>query len=317
VTDPRRIALIGLGEVGQVLANDLHGRAGAALSAWDRLFPVAGSEPQRAKEALTFLSAADSTAEAVRDRTIVISAVTAGECRAAAMEAVCALSHGAFYLDLNSVSPRTKAQAAHTVEAAGGRYVEAAVMSPIGPKRIASPIWLGGPHARDFLPLARSLGFSGAAVYSDTIGEASAAKMCRSVIVKGMEALLAESLLTARRHGVEDAVLASLQDLFPLGTWRKLARYMISRSVQHGRRRAEEMREAVRTVDEAGLTPWMSRGCVARQEWAAAHAEALAEADLAGMLDHMLARTPAPAPADAPATTPTTGLRRPMEADRP
>src|SRR5205814_2940164 len=76
--------------------------------------------------------------------------------------------------------------------------------------------------------------------------------MCRSVIIKGMEALLAESLLTARRHGVEDAVLASLQDLFPVGDWRALARYMISRSLQHGRRRAEEMREAVKTVAEAG-----------------------------------------------------------------
>jgi 3-hydroxyisobutyrate dehydrogenase-like beta-hydroxyacid dehydrogenase len=311
VTDPRRIALIGLGEVGQVLANDL---VGANLTAWDRLFRVAGSEPERAQQALTFLKAADSMAGAVRGCAIVISAVTAGECRAAAEEAATALTPGTFYLDLNSVSPRTKAEAARTIEAAGGRYVEAAVMSPIAPQRIASPIWLGGPHAREFLPLARSLGFGGAAVYSDTLGEASAAKMCRSVIVKGMEALLAESLLTARRLGVEDAVLASLQDLFPLGTWRKLARYMISRSLQHGRRRAEEMREAVRTVDEAGLTPWMSRGCVERQEWAAAHADALEEAELAGMLDHMLARTPAPVAARAPATTPDTGLRRPTEA---
>src|SRR2546430_4458106 len=53
---------------------------------------------------------------------------------------------------------------------------------------------------------------------------------------------------SARRHGVEDAVLASLQDLFPVRDWRALARYMISRSLQHGRRRAEEMREAVKTV---------------------------------------------------------------------
>ena len=87
--------------------------------------------------------------------------------------------------------------------------------------------------------------------------------MCRSVIVKGLEALLAESLLTARRHGVEEAVLASLPDLFPVGDWRKLARYMISRSLQHGRRRAEEMREAARTVAEAGVEPldepWLCR----------------------------------------------------------
>jgi 3-hydroxyisobutyrate dehydrogenase-like beta-hydroxyacid dehydrogenase len=294
-TNPRRIGLIGLGEVGQVLANDLHRAGDVDLCAWDRLFAVEGSEPRQAAAALSFLGAAGSMAEAVRGRSLVISAVTAGECRAAAAEAAPALGRGAFYLDLNSVSPRTKAEAARTVEAAGGRYTEAAVMSPIAPQRLASPVWLGGPHAREFLPLAQSLGFTAAAVYSDTLGEASAAKMCRSVIIKGMEALLAESLLTARRHGVEDAVLASLKDLFPVGDWRKLARYMISRSLQHGRRRAEEMQEAVRTVEEAGLEPWMSRGCVERQQWAAGHAEALRREVLTEMLDDMLARTPAPA----------------------
>ena len=132
------------------------------------------------------------------------------------------------------------------IEAAGGRYVEAAVMSPIAPRRLGSPLLLGGPHARQFLPLAQALGFSGVdGLCRRRSAAASAAKMCRCVIVKGLEALLAESLLTARRHGVEAAVLASLQDLFPVGDWDELARYMISRSVQHGRRRAEEMAEAV------------------------------------------------------------------------
>jgi len=303
-TDSRRIGLIGLGEVGQVLASDLHGRGRVDLSAWDRLFPVAGSEPQLAAEELNFLRAADSMADAVRERAIVISAVTAGECRAAAREAAAALTRGTFYLDLNSVSPGTRAEAAELIEAHGGCYVEAAVMSPIAPKRIGSPVWLGGPHARTFLPLAQELGFSGAAVYSDTIGEASAAKMCRSVIVKGMEALLAESLLTARRHGVEEVVLASLDDLFPVGDWRKLARYMISRSLRHGRRRAEEMREAARTVAEAGFEPWMSEGIVARQEWAAGHAAALRTDALTELLDYMLTRTPAPGAVDEAASEP-------------
>ena len=308
-TAVRCVALIGLGEVGLVLANDLHRVDGVQLYAWDRLFPVGGSEPQRAAAALPFLAAASGMAEAVRSSSLVISAVTAGECRAAAEEAASALSAGAFYLDLNSVSPRTKMAAARAIGGVGGRYVEAAVMSPIAPQRIASPIWLGGPHARKFLPLAQSLGFTGSAVYSDSLGRASAAKMCRSVIVKGMEALLAESLLTARRHGVEDVVLASLQDLFPAGDWRKLARYMISRSLQHGRRRAEEMREAARTVAEAGFEPWMSEGIVARQEWAAAHSAALRAEALTDLLDEMLKGTPAPL-APTGAAVPAAGRSR-------
>lgn len=303
MTGQRSIGLVGLGEVGQVLAIDLNRTLDVDLCAWDRLLPLAGSEPHQAAAKLSFLRAANCMTEAVRDRSIVISAVTAGECLAAADEASQAITPATYYLDLNSVSPRTRVEAARTVQAAGGRYVEAAVMSPIAPRRIASPLWLGGPHAVDFLPLAQSLGFAGAAVYSRTIGEASAAKMCRSVIIKGMEALLTESLLTARRHGVEDAVLESLKDLFPLADWHKLSRYMIGRSVQHGRRRAEEMREVVRTVAEAGVEPWMSRGCVERQQWAAAHAQVLRHDALTQMLDAMLARTPAPqrSPQEPPA----------------
>ena len=290
-----RIGLIGLGEVGSVLADDLSAAGGSDLAAWDRLFPVASSVPARAAAQRPFLRGAPDMAGAVRGRAIVICAVTAGECRAAAEEAAASLAPGTYYLDLNSVSPATRAQAAQAVTAAGGRYVEAAVMSPIAPKRSSSPMWLGGRHAESFLPLARALGFTGAAVYSGTLGAASAAKMCRSVIVKGMEALLAESLVTARRYGVEEAVLASLQDLFPVGDWPQLARYMISRSLQHGQRRAEEMREAVRTVSESGVEPWMSRGCVERQEWAGAHARALAREDLPGLLDELLADAPAAA----------------------
>ena len=312
----RHIALIGLGEVGQVLADDLNRAECVQLAAWDRLFPADGSEPQRAVHARSFLSAAGSMAEAVAGRSIVVSAVTAGECAAAAAEAAAALTRGTFYVDLNSVSPGTRAEAAREIEAAGGRYVEAAVMSPITPLRIAAPVWLGGAHAREFLPLARSLGFAGTAVYSDRLGEASAAKMCRSVIVKGMEALLAESLLTARRHGVEDVVLASLRDLFPLEDWPRLARYMISRSLQHGRRRAEEMREAARTVAEAGFEPWMSRGTVERQEWAAEYPEALREKELADLLDEILSRVPAAANGAQPVAAPAAAHPRPAEAAR-
>ena len=161
-------------------------------------------------------------------------------------------------------------------------------MSPISPKRIASPILLGGPHADAFLPTGQALGFTGAEVFSDEIGRASAAKMCRSVVVKGVEALLAESLLTARRYDVEDTVIDSLQNLFPAENWRSLARYMISRSLVHGRRRAEEMREVARTVEEAGFEPWMSRASAQRQDWAAQFRDEAAHEPLEAMLDAVL-----------------------------
>jgi 3-hydroxyisobutyrate dehydrogenase-like beta-hydroxyacid dehydrogenase len=160
-------------------------------------------------------------------------------------------------------------------------------MSPINPKRAASPMLFGGPHAAEFLPTARQLGFAGASVFSDRVGSAAAAKMCRSVIIKGMEALLGESLLAARRYGVEDAVLDSIGSLLNAADWRIQARYMISRSLIHGRRRAEEMREVARTVVEAGFEPRMSSACAVWQDWASAHRAAAAHEELNDLLDSM------------------------------
>ena len=296
-----RIVLVGFGEVGQTLASDLMAGGHRDLVVWDTLFPDAASGPSRAiaaagqRKGPGIPQAASGMAAALPDRDLVISAVTAGECLAAAREAAASIAPGALYFDLNSVAPATKTEAARLVEAAGGRYVEAAVMSPIGPKRIASPMLLGGPHAAAFAPRAQALGFAGVEVFADRIGPASAAKMCRSVIIKGMEALLTESLLAARHHGVESTVLDSLRDLFPGEDWPKLSRYMISRSLQHGRRRAEEMREVARTVGDAGLDPWMSAACAQRQDWAADHRSALAHHDLGPMLDAVLGRSVAAA----------------------
>jgi 3-hydroxyisobutyrate dehydrogenase-like beta-hydroxyacid dehydrogenase len=284
-----RLTIIGFGEVGQILAADLHQQRLAGLSAWDRLFSARGSGPSRAARATAYIREARSMADAVTGCTVVISAVTAGECVACVREASHSLAPGAYYLDLNSVAPGTKSEAARLVETAGGRYVEAAVMSPIGLRRSRSPIWLGGPHAREFLPLVASLGFSGAAVFSDTIGGASAVKMCRSVVIKGLEALLTESLVAARFYGVDEAILASLIDLAPAENWTNLARYMVSRSLQHGRRRAGEMREAARTVVDAGVEPWMSCACAERQDWAGHQSAALRNDALPQILDALLA----------------------------
>jgi 3-hydroxyisobutyrate dehydrogenase-like beta-hydroxyacid dehydrogenase len=215
----------------------------------------------------------------------VISAVTAAQTLAAAQSVVDGLSKGAVFLDLNSASPGMKRQAADAVAASGGRYVEAAVMSPVPPKRLATSMLLGGPHAQAVLPHLKELGFEGARFFSSETGRASAAKMCRSVIVKGMEALLSESLLTARAYDVEEVVLASLEDLFPGPDWRELSRYMISRTLEHGTRRAEEMREVARTVSEAGLEPHMSAAAAERQDWAPQFAGALDQTELDGMLD--------------------------------
>ena len=287
-----RIALIGFGEVGQTLAEDLVAAGVTGLSAFDAQFSDPDSLPSRALATHPAVRAAESHRDAVAGADLVICAVTAAQDLTASEAVAEGIAPGALFLDLNSASPAMKIEAARRVDGAGGRYVEAAVMSPIGPKRIASPMLLGGPHGAAFLALAVPLGFTGANLYSDVVGKASAAKMCRSVIIKGLEALLTESLLAARRYDVLETVVESLGDLLPLPDWESRARYMISRSVEHGVRRAEEMRESAATVAEAGVDPLMTRMTVLRQEDAARHRAALIHAGLAHLLDAMLSEAP-------------------------
>tara|TARA_B100001540_G_scaffold311688_2_gene331542 strand:+ start:6225 stop:7130 length:906 start_codon:yes stop_codon:yes gene_type:complete len=283
-----RVGIIGLGEVGRILAEDLLVRTALDVRVWDYQFDNAASVAAKNLADLqdnARVNAAANAADAARGCQVVLSAVTADQACDAAESILPGLEQGAHFVDLNSVSPGTKLSVSELIASAGGHFVEASVMSPIMPRRSDSPILLSGPHAADFATLAPVLGFDNVEVASADPGVASATKMCRSVIIKGMEALVTESLLTARHHGVEDAVLASLANLFPGTDWNSQARYLISRTLEHGERRAAEMREVARTINEAGYTPWMSEGCVERQAWAPQFAAALEEDSLTAMLD--------------------------------
>src|SRR6185503_13985740 len=113
----------------------------------------------------------------------------------------------------------------------GGRYVEGAVMTSLPPHRIKVPLLLGGPHAAALEPALAHLGFA-AKVAGVKLGVASATKMCRGVMGKGLEAMVIESLTAARRHGIEDAVIASLRETFPGIDWEKQATYLFQRVIE-------------------------------------------------------------------------------------
>jgi hypothetical protein len=81
--------------------------------------------------------------------------------------------------------------------------------------------------------------------------------------------MVIESFTTARAYGVEEQVLVSLKETFPGIDWETQGGYFFRRAIQHGRRRAEEMREAAETVREAGLEPWSASGTAERQAWVA------------------------------------------------
>ncbi|MBI1775816.1 MAG: NAD(P)-dependent oxidoreductase [Proteobacteria bacterium] len=271
--DPHHVAFIGFGEVGRTFSQGLVD-AGYRVTAYDLLLETAESAKAITTKAEALgVAIAGSAAAAAGGAQVVISAVTASSANEVAKQGADYLRPHQLFLDVNSVSPNTKRANAAAVERSGAHYVEAAVMAPVAPSGLRVPILLGGKHAaalKEALAPARM----NLEIASEQIGKASAIKMCRSIVVKGLEAITVECLLTARHYGVEDDILTSLDKSYPGFGWEKRAGYFIGRTVEHGRRRAAEMREAAATIAETGLDPLMAAATAERQDWVADRAAA-------------------------------------------
>src|SRR3984893_13451188 len=266
-TPVRQVALIGFGEVGGIFGRDL-AAAGIRVCVVDVLFnsaPTGAAMLAKAKNANVI--ACNTMEEAVRGADLVISAVTSSEATRVAKEAAVALRGGQTYLDINSVSPETKREIARILEPSKVIFIEAAVMAPVSPQRLKVPMLLGGDEAETVAARLRSIGMN-VTLISKRIGVASAVKMCRSVIIKGIEALAVESLFAARRYEAEKEVLSSLAATYPrMGGGGGRPAYLLSGVAEHGRRRAAEMREAAEALRDIGLEPLTALATAERQEW--------------------------------------------------
>jgi 3-hydroxyisobutyrate dehydrogenase-like beta-hydroxyacid dehydrogenase len=238
-----KLAFVGFGEAGQAFAAGI-GLAGA--EAYDR-------RPISAMGLTCHLSPATALAGAQA----AFCLVTADQALEAALDCAPHIVPGTLWLDGNSCAPGTKRRAEAVIAAAGGRYVDLAVMAPVHPNLHRTPCLVAGPHSAAALDLAAALGMDFSAAGSE-VGDASSVKMLRSVMVKGFEALTAECTLAARRAGVEDAVLASLQASDPGFDWVARSAYNLERMMVHGLRRAAEMREVAATLRELGLPDRMA-----------------------------------------------------------
>jgi 3-hydroxyisobutyrate dehydrogenase-like beta-hydroxyacid dehydrogenase len=272
--DPKRwqVGLVGYGEVGRILAEDLRAM-GVPVHAYDLKLDGEAGAALREHAGVHGVALAPTHAALAASSDLVICAVTASQAVPAARDCAGGMRRGARFLDLNSASPGAKIRAAALIDATGGAYVEGAVMTSIPPYRLRVPLLLGGAHAARLQPQLVALGFD-AKLASAKLGVASATKMCRSVMIKGLEAIVIESFTAARAYGVEDAVLASLKETFPGIDWEKQGAYFFQRVIEHGRRRSEELREVAETVREIGLTPWSADGTAERQAWMADLADA-------------------------------------------
>ncbi|OWT67967.1 MULTISPECIES: NAD(P)-dependent oxidoreductase [unclassified Achromobacter] len=249
----RSIAIVGFGEVGPILAQALV-EQGCTVTTYDTKLADAATRPQiQARAERSGARVADTLAAALEGAQWVLSAVTASQAEAVATAAAPLMKKGQVFIDLNSVSPKVKQGNCAKIESGGADYVESAVMAPVPPQGIRVPMLLGGRRAKEISEQLNTLGWRTQTV-ADDIGLASAIKLCRSIMIKGTEALCVQSMLAARHFGVDERVLTSLHATFPGVGWDKgYEAYLIGRVAEHGQRRSEEMREAAAMLGEIGM----------------------------------------------------------------
>jgi 3-hydroxyisobutyrate dehydrogenase-like beta-hydroxyacid dehydrogenase len=263
------IGFIGFGEAGFHLASGLRSAGVSQIVAFDinASDPKLGPKIQRhARDSQTPL--VSSPSELAQAADLLFSAVTASSARDAAQQTTPYLQPRHLYVDINSISPNLKREIDSLIRATGAGFVEAAVMAPVPPYGHRVPMLLGGTAAPQLVAALAPFDMR-LEVVSEQVGMAVAVKMCRSIVVKGLEALLFECVMGASKYGAEERVFASLQESFPGLDWKKLADYVIGRVVVHGERRAREMEEVAETLRSSGVDPIMAEATARFQDWSA------------------------------------------------
>jgi 3-hydroxyisobutyrate dehydrogenase-like beta-hydroxyacid dehydrogenase len=263
------LGFVGFGEAGYTIGRGLKSAGVERLYAFDIAIDSADRGPLIRNRAATAGATLAATSEQLaRSADVLLSTVTCSNALEAAQQTAPYLTPGHLYADLNSVSPALKRDVAAVIQSSGAGFVEAAVMAPVQPYAQRVPMLIGGPAAQQFADLMSPLGMK-LGVLDGAVGTAAAVKMCRSIVVKGMEALLAECVLAATQFDADDKVFASLQETWPGIDWKKLADYTMGRLVVHGERRAREMEEVAATLRAIGVDPIMAEATARRQDWSA------------------------------------------------
>ena len=226
-----RVAVLGLGEAGRVFAE------GFAEGRHD----VSGFDPAPVSTG-DLVIRCGSIAAAVAGADVVLSLTTAAHAVAAAAEAAPHLQKGTVYIDLNSGSPQLKAQVRDAVTAQGVEVVDGAVIGSVRSKGIGVEVLLAGPGANQAHERLTSLGGNPTTV-SDELGVASQRKLLRSVFMKGLGALISESMDAADLAGEPEWMSEQIAEALADG--RPGLERLRSGTIQHAARRGRELSDSL------------------------------------------------------------------------
>ena len=253
------IAFIGLGEAASTIIAGWGNNRANQIQAFDiKLQSDHTKEEIIARASKLNIRIKFSLKELIRDTDLIFSTVTADQALAVAKKVSTHLKKGAFFFDLNSCAPSSKQEACENIQIFDGCYVDVAVMAPVSAKKHLVPLLISGDKAFQARAILEKLPMD-VKIIEGPVGKASSIKMVRSILVKGLEALTAECALAAVEADVLDEVFNSLSAEHPHFDIIKHSIYNFERSLSHGKRRAEELKEVSKMLEDLRLENHMSK----------------------------------------------------------
>ena len=239
------IAILGLGEAGSTFANDLSAM-GIAVSGWDPL-------PKRSlHENVHF---AESNADAVKDADIIFSVNLSSASEAIAKEVLPVMNANKIYAEMNTSSPQKKIAVFNILKSSGVQYVDLAIMAPVPPKGIKTPFLASGPGAKKLQEKMERLQLD-ISFLSENVGDASTRKLLRSIVYKGVAAVMCEAMEAGKAFGLEKYIREQISSV--IGGNDALIDRFVEGSYSHAERRIHEMEAVVQMLKEKDLQPLMS-----------------------------------------------------------
>jgi 3-hydroxyisobutyrate dehydrogenase-like beta-hydroxyacid dehydrogenase len=243
----KRIGFIGFGEVARAFSREMNAH-GAVLHYYDI---VEKEHP----EYITFLPLSELAVKC----DIVLSTVTTNVAVAAAQNSAPFLRPETVYADMNSTSPSVKMRIAEII-GKKAIFVEGSILSAVGESGAKSVILVSGEQAASFASRMNELGLVNLKYFSPRIGEASQVKMLRSIFSKGVECLLLEMLLAARKAGLAEYLWNDIVELMTKHSFKAVAENWIRTHPLACERRYHEMGQVLETLSDLDIEPVMTQG---------------------------------------------------------
>ena len=241
-----KVAILGLGEVGSQFANDL-AKLNVTVFGWD---------PNPKRELHPSIMFTKSNADAVRQSEIIFSVNLSSVSEAVAREVLPVLTDQKIYLEMNTASPKKKISINQLLKPSGVQFVDLAIMAPVPPKGIKTPFLISGNGAKLFHEKLRGLKLD-IEVLSENVGDASTKKLLRSIVYKGVAAVICEAVEAGQSFGLEQFVWEQIHAV--IGGNDELINRFIEGSKTHAERRIHEMEAVVNMLEENKVEPIISK----------------------------------------------------------